>query len=233
MSFSDTTLTMPVAPANAAGGGGGWGYDGGWLWLIVLFIFAGWGRGSWGNDGGGATPYATSAVTQADLQRGFDTQGILNGIGNIQNGICSLGYDQLAQMNGINTNIMQTGFGIQAQLANMAAENASCCCQTQRAIDGVNYNMATQACDTRNTIQNSTRDIIENQNANSRAILDFLTNEKIDSLRTELTQAQAQLSQANQTNNLINALRPCPTPAYLTCNPWAGQAYGSCAPCGC
>jgi hypothetical protein len=62
---------------------------------------------------------------------------------------------------------------------------ADCCCATQRAIDGVNYNLATQACDTRNTIQNTTRDIIDNANANSRAILDFLTKDKIDTLQSE------------------------------------------------
>ena len=52
-------------------------------------------------------------------------------------------------------------------------------CTTQRAIDGVRYDMATQACETRNTIQNTTRDIIDNQNANSRAILDALTAQRI------------------------------------------------------
>lgn len=228
MSLNDTT--MLVQPANNTNGSFGWGQE--WIWIIVLFLFAGgWNRGWGGNDG--ATPYATSAVTQADLQRGFDTQGILTGISNIQNGLCSLGYDQLSQMNGINANIMQTGFGIQNQLCNMAAQNQSCCCETQRLIErgfaDTNYNLATQSCDTRNTIQNSTRDIIDNANANSRAILDFLTNEKIDSLRTELTQAQAQLSQVSQTNTLINALRPCPVPAYIAPNPFCCNQN----PCGC
>lgn len=117
----------------------------------------------------------------------------------------------------------------------MQAANQQCCCETQRLVErgfaDTNYNLATQSCETRNVIQSGTRDIIENQNANSRAILDYLTSEKIDTLRTKLTQAEAQLSQLNQTNNLINALRPCPTPAYVTCNPWAGQPYGSCVQC--
>jgi len=61
----------------------------------------------------------------------------------------------------------------------MAADNAACCCETQRAIERgfaeTNYNMATQACDTRRAIADSTRDIIDSNNAGVRSILDFLT----------------------------------------------------------
>lgn len=225
MSFSDTTLTMPVQPANNYSGYGMFGQE--WIWIIVLFLFAGgWGRGWGGNDG--ATPYATSAATQADIQRGFDTQGIRGKLDALGNGICDSSYAL--------NNAVTGGFSnLQLQLCNMQAANQQCCCETQRLVErgfaDTNYNLATQSCETRNVIQSGTRDIIENQNANSRAILDYLTSEKIDTLRTKLTQAEAQLSQLNQTNNLINALRPCPTPAYVTCNPWAGQPYGSCVQC--
>lgn len=118
---------------------------------------------------------------------------------------------------------------------------AQCCCDTQRAIDGVNYNMATQACDTRNTIQNSTRDIIDNANANSRAILDFLTQDKITTLQAENQSLKLAASQANQnsyltatldaqTNELIRRINPMPVPAYQVPNPYAGCG---CNPCGC
>lgn len=244
MSFSDST-TMLVQPASTgANNGNGWGFDNGLIWLLVLFLFVGrWGN-NWGDNGNGnstPTPYTTSVVTQSDLQRGFDTQSIIGKLDTIGQGICDSTYAlNNAVTGGFNANgmAMMQGFnGVQAQMAAMSAENANCCCQTQRQIErgfaDTNYNLAQQSCDTRNTIQSTTRDIIDNQNANSRAILDFLAQEKMDALRTELTQAQAQLAQANQTNNLINALRPCPTPAYITCNPWAAQPYGGCAPCGC
>ena len=264
MSLSnDATLTMPVAPAYTSGcyGNGNSMFGGDWAaWILLFVIFGafggGWGNGfggGFGGNGGGVNgPGFQGWATRADINEGFALNNLQSGINGIQQGICASTY-------ALNTGLLNGFNSVQSQLAdcccttqraidnvgfqnaqgmnNISNQIASCCCDTQRSIDNVRYDMATQACDTRNTIQNTTRDIIDNQNANSRAILDFLTQEKLDSLRTELSQAQAQLSQAQQTNNLINALRPCPTPAYLTCNPWASQAaYGSCGSygnCGC
>lgn len=94
--------------------------------------------------------------------------------------------------------------------------------------------MAAQACDTRNTVQNATRDIIDNANQNSRAILDFLTQSKLADLQSENQGLKLAASQAAQNNYLISQLRPCPSPAYITCNPWAGSGYGGCGSgCGC
>src|SRR5699024_9568233 len=102
-----------------------------------------------------------------------------------------------------------------------------CCCTTQRAIDNVNYNLATQSCDTRNTIQSATRDIVDNNNANTRAILDFLTKDKISTLQAENQTLKFQASQtaqyafitANQeaqTAELIRRLgADCPVNAYV------------------
>ena len=144
-------------------------------------------------------------------------------------------------------------------ICNLGYQLQDCCCQTQRAVDGVNYNMATQAngiqnaiqgvrydmatqaCDTRNTIQNSTRDIIDNANANSRAILDFLTQDKIATLTAENQSLKFQASQAAQnafitanqeaqTAELIRRINPMPVPAYQVPNPYAGCG---CNPCGC
>ena len=87
--------------------------------------------------------------------------------------------------------------------------------------------MATQACDTRNTIQSSTRDIIDNANANSRAILDFLTQDKIATLQAENQSLKLAASQSNQNAVLMAAMdankaeilrrtgAECPTPAYV------------------
>lgn len=248
MSLTTSEMTpadIAAVTGNNRNDGFGFGGDGAW-WIVILFLFAfcGWGGGFGGFGGGGAT---TTSATQADIQRGFDNQGVMNKLNGIEQGICSLGYDQLNQMNGINANITQTGFGIQnaiqqSTVAGMQNANAiqtqlaDCCCTTQRAIDGVNYNMATQACDTRNTIQNSARDIIDNQNGNARAILDALTAQRIEAKDEKIAELQSLVnslnlaqSQANQNNYLVNTLRPCPTPAYITCNPWASQAaYGSC-----
>ena len=112
-------------------------------------------------------------------------------------------------------------------LYTMSAQQADCCCKTQTAIQGVNYNLATQACETRNTIQTGIRDVIENQNANARAVLDALTaqrieakDEKIAAQNQQIFGLQLAASQAAQNSYLVQTLRPCPTPAYVVANPY-------------
>ena len=117
--------------------------------------------------------------------------------------------------------------GVQTQISNLGYQLQDCCCQTQRAIDGVNYNMATNTSALQNTMNNNTRDIIDNQNAATRQILDFLTNDKISSLTAENQALKFQASQtaqnafitANQeaqTAELIRRLgADCPQPAYV------------------
>ena len=257
---NNTPFTMPVMPANTGGygNGGAWG-DGGWLWFIVVIfaIFGGWGNGfgGWGNNGGGATPYATSAVTQADLQRGFDTQSIIGKLDGITSGLCDGFYAVQTGMNGINTNVMQTGFGIQQAInadtiANMQNTNAlqaqlaNCCCETREAIQGVNYNMAQNTCALQNTMNSNTRDIIDSQNAGTRAILDYLCQEKIATLQAENNDLRRAASQdrqsallttamAAQTQQILNVVNPAPIPAYQVPNPNVYYGCGYNTGCGC
>lgn len=88
--------------------------------------------------------------------------------------------------------------------------------------------MATQACDTRNTVNTAARDIIDNQNQNSRAILDFLTQSKMRDLESANQELRLAASQAAQNNYLVSQLRPTPIPSYQSCNPWAGGSYNGC-----
>lgn len=232
------------------------GGDGIWAIIVFAMIF-GWGGfgNGWGNGGnGGATPFATGALTQADLQRGFDTQAIVGKLDGITNGICDGFYaannNMLTGFNGINTNIMQTGYGIQQAInadtiANMQNTNAlqsqlaNCCCETREAIQGVNYNMAQNTCALQNTMNTNTRDIIDSQNAGTRAILDYLCQEKISSLQAENNDLRIAASQdrqsallttamSAQTQQIINSVNPQAVPAYVVPNPNA-YAYG----CGC
>ena len=117
------------------------------------------------------------------------------------------------------------------QLTSMQMQNQECCCENRAAIAQVRYDMATQACDTRNTVQTAARDIVENANANSRAILDFLTQSKLQDLQSANQELRLAASQAAQNNYLISQLRPTPIPSYPSCNPWASGSYAGC--CGC
>jgi hypothetical protein len=141
----------------------------------------------------------------------------------------------LTGFNGVNT-AMLTGFnGIQAQMANDALVAQQCCCETQHIINdnfaNLNYNLATQSCDTRRALADSTRDIIDSQNNGTRAILDFLTQDKIATLTAENQSLKFAASQANQ-NLALGAMmdahtaeiirrtgNECPIPAYVVPNP--------------
>ena len=235
----------------------GWGGDG-W-WIILLFLFAGWGGNGWGGFGGGSG----AGTVKEEIAYGFDMNGLENGVRGIQQGLCdgfyAMNTGMLNGFNGIQSTLcqgfsgvndaitqstiadMQSDFAIQgaingsttaltAQLTNMAADNAACCCATQTAIregfSDLNYNIATQACDTRRAIADSTRDIIDSNNAGVRSILDFLTQDKIATLTAENQSLKFAASQQAQNNFLVSELSPkCPIPAYVVCNPYTGQ-YG-------
>ena len=243
LSSDNTVMTMPVTPAYQGGGYGNSMWGGDWAsWIILFLIFGmfGWGNGfggGFGGNGGTNGPGFQGWATRADINEGFALNGLQNGQNSIRDAV-SNGF------HGVDNAVCTLGYQTQQGFNALGAQMAQCCCDTQRAIDGVNYNMATQACDTRNTIQNSTRDIIDNANANSRAILDFLTQDKITTLQAENQSLKLAASQANQnsyltatldaqTNELIRRINPMPVPAYQVPNPYAGcGCYSSCG-CGC
>ena len=234
-------LTMPVAPTNS-GGNGGFGWDGNGSWFIII-LFLGWGNNGWGNNGGNSGGVVDGYVLSSDFANIERKMDLING--GLCDGFYAANTTLLNGFAGVNqnmNNVFQTAelsranqqAALMQQLNAMQMQAAECCCNTQRSIEGVRYDMAAQACDTRNTVQNATRDIVENQNANSRAILDFLTNSKMRDLESANQELRLAASQSAQNNYLISQLRPCPSPAYITCNPWAGSGYGGCGSgCGC
>lgn len=242
MSAADVAV---LSGATNRGCNDGYGFCGdgwGWIWILLIFgIFnGGWGNGFGfgGNNGANGSGFQGWA-TRADINEGFALNNLQSGINAIQNGICDSTY---ALTNAINSGFSTAELSrcnqqaaLMQQLNNIQFQNQDCCCQTQRAIEkgfaDTNYNLATQACDTRNTIQNTTRDILENNNSNTRAILDFLTQDKISTLQAENQALKFQASQsaqnafitANQeaqTAELIRRLgADCPIPAYVVPNP--------------
>nr|DAH43025.1 MAG TPA: hypothetical protein [Caudoviricetes sp.] len=237
MSLSDggaPMLTMPVQPTNS--GGFGFGGDGAW-WLIVLFLFAfcGWGGNSWGNNAGNSGGVVDGYVLTSDFAN------VERKIDSVNQGLCDGFYQQAQLVNGTNM-AMSNGFAqaelsrsnqqaaLMQQLNAMQMQAANCCCENRAAIAQVRYDMAAQACDTRNTVQNATRDIIDNANSNSRAILDFLTQSKLQDLQSENQGLKLAASQAAQNSYLVSQLRPSPIPAYTVQNPYCCNQY---AACGC
>lgn len=237
MSLSDggVQATMPVAPTGMMNSGFcGFGGDGAW-WIIILFlfVFCGWGNNGWGNNGNGGVIDGYVLISDfANVERKIDS---------VNQGLCDGFYQQAQLVNGTNM-AMANGFAqaelsrsnqqaaLMQQLNAMQMQAANCCCENRAAIAQVRYDMATQACDTRNTVQNATRDIIDNANANSRAILDFLTQSKLSDLQAENQGLKLAASQAAQNSYLVSQLRPSPIPAYTVQNPYCCNQF---AGCGC
>ncbi len=246
-------FTMPVEPANSgSNNGSGWGGDwGAWIILFLIFGMFGWGGmgfgGFGGGFGGGAYP------TEAILQRSLDTQTIIGKLDGVNQGLCDGFYAMQNSVNGLGMNMMQGFHGVDnalcglgsniqqgfnaTQMAMMQGQNAmqmqlaDCCCKTnnniERGFADVGYRMATDTCAITTAIANSTRDTIDNQNANSRAILDALNQNYIRTLESENQSLKLSASQAAQNATLMAAMdankaeilrrtgAECPSAAYL------------------
>lgn len=228
-----------IAAATGGNNNGFFGNDGAW-WIILLFLFwgGGWGNGGWG---GGRSLSVTDGYTLAsdysNLERKMDT---------INGGLCDGFYAQntnlLNGFAGINSNItqsqianMQNTNALTAQMVGLGNQFQQCCCDNERLVEGkfadLNYNLATLACQTRQAVADAKSDIMENNNAGVREILQFLTEDKIATLQAENAALRSAASQAAQNTYLINALNPTPIPAYQVPNPYAG--YGYTGTCGC
>ena len=195
------------------GGFGGWG-DGIWAVIILAILFGNGGLGGFGNGGGNG------------MSAGFAWQGIDGGIRGVQQGICDATFS-------LNNTIVNGFRGVDNAICSLGYQNQQCCCETQRLLER-------GFCDTQRAISDSTRDIIENQNCNYRGLMDFMVQSKIDKLRDENEALRLSASQAKQNQYLIDALRPSPIPAYITCNPFSaswgsgyGYGYGRDGGCGC
>lgn len=189
---------------------GGWGGNGGWFWIVVLFLLCGRGGFGWGGNESGA-------LTRSDLCEGFNFQNIENGIRGIQNGICDGFYAQ-------NTTLLQGLNGLGMQVAENRFADQQCCCETNRNIDSVRAENYRNTCEITNAIRcegEQTRALI---NSNTMQNL----RDRLEAKNQELQTANFQLSQQAQTANLVNQLRPCPIPAYLSCSPYTAYPYNGC-----
>jgi hypothetical protein len=248
---SNCGASVPLV-ANLDGNNNGmFGGDGLWGLIIILALLGGFGNGGFGGFGGfggNRGGFVEPCATQADVRAAVDQQTLISKLDQQTYGLADSTYalnnSIMSGFHGVDNAICTLGYNVQTGFNTLGHQISDCCCTTQRAIDGVNYNMATQACDTRNLIQNTTRDIIDNANANNRALLDFLVNDKISTLQAENQNLKLAASQANQNAVLMAAMdantaqiirrtgNDCPIPAYVV-NPPVPQTFcGNTCGCG-
>lgn len=192
----------------------GYSGQGSWFWIVVLFLFMfGFGRnGMWGNDAN------NGALTRAEMTDGFNNQSILNKLNGLENGLCDGFYSQ-------NTTMLQGFSGIGNQIMQNKFAMKECCCETNRNIDAVRYENSKNTCEITTAIHN--------EGEQTRALIQANTiqnlRDRLEAKNQELQTANFQLSQQAQNATLINELRPCAKPAYITCSPYQARNFG----CGC
>lgn len=228
LTAADVGAVVDNKLVHGYGYGDGFGYGNSWIWVILLFAIFGGGFG-YGNRGYGLE----NALTRSDLQQGFDNQSVMRKLDGITNGLCDGFY-------ATNTNLLQGQNQLQRDLCQgFSAVNAGisenrftaqqCCCETNRNIDAIRYENAKNTCEIVRAIEkdgDATRALI---NANTMQAL----RDKIVAKDQELQTVNFQLSQQAQSASLIEALRPCAKPAYITCSPYFAQsAYGYGCGCG-
>ena len=269
MNYGDGSLSasdVALLSGNNGRNNDGFGSDGNWAWVLIFLIFAlgGFGRNGYG-FGGGTGSVSDNYVLASDfatLQRqmdsGFDRIG--NRIENVNNGLCDGFYAMNTGMlngfsgvqqalcqgfSGVNNAITTNGYETRLGTQNLASQLASCCCDIKEGIQGVNFNMAQNTCTLQNTMNMNTRDIIESNNANYRALHDEIVanriedkNAQIQAQQNEINALRLAASQEKQNNYLIDQLKPCPSPSYIVPNPnccynYGINGYGYNNNCGC
>ena len=236
MNYGEGALSASdVALLTGNGNNGGFGNNGDGWWIILLFLL-GFGRNGFGGGyggGGGIGENYVLATDFATIERKLD--GVNAGIcdatfalnNTMTNGFAGVQQSLCQGFNGLNTAIFQNGFNTERGLWNLSSQFADCCCKTQRGLDGINYNMAINTNAIQQTLCNNTRDIIDNQNANYRAIHEELIankiemkNERIAEQQNEINALRLAASQEKQNNYLVERLgEKCPMPAYVVNGP--------------
>lgn len=184
---------------------GEFGGNGAWMMMFLFFLLA-WGGNGFGGWGNGV---AHGALTRGELCQDMNFQSLENAVRGVQSGLCDGFY-------AMNTGMLNGFYGVNnaIQQAQFAAQQ--CCCETNRNIDAVRYENAKNTCDIVNAIK-----------ADGDATRALMTQNAMQSLRDQLQTANFQLSQQAQNATIINAIRPTPVPAYVTCSPYESNMYAS------
>lgn len=203
------------------------GMGSGWEGLIGLVLVAGLlGNGNFGGLFGGGRSGNAGAdfagwqlgrlATTNDVASGFSTSEIMSDLNDIilgqaqavnytNQGFAGLNSVINTGFAGVNNAICTLGYQNQAGFNALATQLAQCCCDNRAAIADVKYANERNTCD-----------IIRANQDNTRAILDYLTGEKISALQAENSGLKAQISNDRQSAYIIDALAPkCPAPAYV------------------
>lgn len=221
--MADDGMTMGYLMGQSEGNNnGGWGGFGEGIWAVIILaiLFGRGGLGGFGGFGGGGGD--GGCATQADVRAAVDQQTLISKLDQQTYGLADSTY-------ALNNTITNGFHGVDNALCNLGY-------QTQTGFNGISRQLADCCCTIERQIERGFCDTNANIAAQTRSIIDYLTNEKIDGLRAENQALRFQASQVAQNQYLVDQLRPCPVPAYITCNPYAaswGVGFNNSCGCGC
>ena len=190
---------------------GMWGGE--WFWIIIILFFA-WGGNGFGRNNGFET----------DIDTRFLERDIFNTNQNVSNTACQTQRD-----------VLENRYTTQLGFANAQAQNQACCCETQKEILQNRYDNALQTQTLSAQIAQCCCNLRAEGLANTQKVIDLIQQDKIDQLRDQVYTTNQALNNANLANTVINAVRPTPVPAYLSCSPYFAynMGYGCNNGCGC
>ena len=217
-----------------ANSGFGFGNNDAWVLIILFALIFGWnGNNGFGGGNGAMDNYVLAsdfATIQRQLSDGFGD--LTSQTRFIQNGLCdgfyAMNTSLLNGFAGVNNAIMTNGYETRNSINGVASQLAGCCCDIKTAIGDVKYANAI-----------NTRDIIESNNANYRALHDEIVANRIEdknaqilAQQNEINRLQLSASQSAQNAYLLSELKACPKPSYIVPNPNCCYSY-SVTPNGC
>lgn len=198
------------------------------IYLVWLALLGGNGGLFGRNDRGDCA--TQGALTRSDMYEGFNNQDVNNQLRGItyglSDGFYAVNTGMLNGFNGVQRDLCQGFNAVTSGINNLGYQMSNCCCGIERNIDAVRYEAAQNTCQITNAIHQegeATRALI---NANTVQEL----RDKLEARDRDILSRDFQLSQLNQNATLINAIKPCPIPAYITCSPYATN---NCSPCCC
>lgn len=252
--MSNDGISVADALALRNVNGDGFGGNNAW-WLIILILFfaiGGWGRGF--NTTNGTNSCCVPATAQG-ISDAFNFSQLDNGIRGLERGLCDGFYTTATNLNGVSAalqncccqtqqNIASSTATLQQAIANLGYNVGQGFCGVDKSILQANYQnqagfnslanqLASSCCElsrgqenTKYAVSQAANDIMVAADKNTDRIINYLTQSELQNLRTQVDEYRSQLSQANQTQNIINQLLPVAKPAYITCSPYAA-AFGN------
>lgn len=235
---SEELMAYMAGQDNNCSGSNGWGGGiDGIIGLAALGLIFGGGNGSLFGGGRG------QAATQADLAAGFNNSAVLSSLNDIKLGQASaINYNNqgftglntalMSGFHGVDNAVCTLGYNVQGGFNSLSHQLSDCCCDNRAAIADLKYTIGSEFCALGNAVNTQTRDINDTIR-NGFARMEAQANARyIAELERKLNNCDRDAALQGLGNFLLSEIRPCPKPAYITCNPYAAS-WGSNNGCGC